>query len=419
MKLSSLTLKNFKCFSSASLLLHPRMNVLVGVNGTGKSSMLEALRVATGALFLGVDKYEGKIAAPGIIQDDVRLENLEPLYPTVIEATGSINTFDVDHEDVPQYEDITWIRSMDKHGGRTTLIKAKKMTEASERMQKAIRENRGTIPLVAYYTTERYKKERKDYGVEADGSRLRGYFNSLDSTTNIKFFQNLFFTETLDATQKQRPSDMLAAVVPAIMECVKCEDVYYDFKKAEIVMVGDDGVHMPMHLLSDGVRSVLSLVMELAFRSYLLNPHKGANAPKETDGVVLIDEIDLHLHPEWQLHILNDLQNAFPKMQFIVTTHAPLVVSAVNDCCIYSVADGKAYDFPLQYGQNADHILQMMGVRKMKEEYQLVLNEYLLLIESGMGHTDKALDCRHKLEEWLGKEHAELKRADMMMSFFS
>ena len=117
MKITNITLKNFKCFSSASLLLHPRMNVLVGVNGTGKSSMLEALRVAVGALFLGVDKYEGKIAAPGIIPDDVRLENLEPLYPTVIEAKGSINTFDVDHEDIPQYENITWIRSMDKHGG--------------------------------------------------------------------------------------------------------------------------------------------------------------------------------------------------------------------------------------------------------------------------------------------------------------
>jgi len=257
------------------------MNVLVGVNGTGKSSMLEAIRVAIGALFLGVDKYEGKIAAPGIIADDVRLENLEPLYPVAIEAKGSINTFDANHEESPKYEDITWIRSMEKHGGSTTRIKAKKMSEVSEQMQRAIRENRGTIPLVAYYSTDRYKKERKDYGVEADGSRLRGYFNSLDSTTNIKFFQNLFFTETLDATQKQRPSEMLAAVVSAIKECVKCKEVYYDFKKAEIIMVGEDDVHMPMHLLSDGVRSVLSLVMELAFRSYLLNPHKGADAPKE------------------------------------------------------------------------------------------------------------------------------------------
>ena len=158
MKLNSITLKNFKCFSDAFLQLHPKMNVLVGVNGTGKSSMLEALRVAAGALFLGVDKYEGKIAAPGIIPDDVRLEKLEPLYPTVIEAHGSINTFDANYEDTPKYEDITWIRSMDKHGGRTTMIKAKKMTEASERMQKAIRENRGVIPLLAYYNTERYKK---------------------------------------------------------------------------------------------------------------------------------------------------------------------------------------------------------------------------------------------------------------------
>ena len=149
MKIDNIILKNFKCFSSASVQLHPRMNVLVGVNGTGKSSMLEAIRVAIGALFLEVDKYKGKIAAPAIIADNVRLENLEPLYPVVIEAKGSVNTFNANHEESPEYEDITWIRSLDKHGRTTTKNRAKKMSEASERMQRAIREKRGTIPLVA------------------------------------------------------------------------------------------------------------------------------------------------------------------------------------------------------------------------------------------------------------------------------
>ena len=132
----------------------------------------------------------------------------------------------------------------------------------------------------------------------------------------------------------------------------------------------------------------------------------------------LIDEIDLHLHPEWQIHILQDLQKAFPKLQFIVTTHAPLVISALNDCRIYSISSGEVYDFPLQYGRNADSVLQTMGVQKMKQEYQTELESYLLDIENGNGYTKEAMERRKKLDNWLGKEHSDLQKADLMLSFF-
>ena len=79
-------------------------------------------------------------------------------------------------------------------------------------------------------------------------------------------------------------------------------------------------------MLSDGVRSTLAMVMEIAFRCYLLNPHLDEQAAKETTGVVLIDEIDLHLHPAWQKRIIGDLRKAFPELQFIVTTHGLVIM---------------------------------------------------------------------------------------------
>ena len=88
MKLNKINIHNFKCFEDVNIELHPRLNVLMGNNGTGKSSLLEAFRILIGSLYLGYDKYENKIAMPGIVKDDIRLRNidgsLEPQIPAYV-----------------------------------------------------------------------------------------------------------------------------------------------------------------------------------------------------------------------------------------------------------------------------------------------------------------------------------------------
>jgi predicted ATP-binding protein involved in virulence len=174
----------------------------------------------------------------------------------------------------------------------------------------------------------------------------------------------------------------------------------------------------PFRMLSDGVRCTLAMVMELAFRCYLLNPHLGVDAPLRTKGVVLIDEIDLHLHPSWQTHIINDLRSTFPEIQFFVTTHAPLVISQVDDCSIYNISEQQIYDFPNQNGRDVNYIVEQMGVPYIKSESKQQLDIYFGMIDSGKGKTMEALALRKDLEKLLGEKHAELKRADMLLSFF-
>ena len=87
---------------------------------------------------------------------------------------------------------------------------------------------------------------------------------------------------------------------------------------------------MPVSQLSDGIRNTVALVADLAYRAVQLNPHLAERAALETDGIVLIDEVDMHLHPSWQQTILTSLREAFPKVQFIVTTHSPQVLSTVQ-----------------------------------------------------------------------------------------
>ena len=376
MHINQIHLKNFRCYEDVEIEFHPRFNIFVGINGTGKSSALEALRIAIGALFLGVDKYKDKIASPGISQDDVRLSRLEQQYPVVISSKGMIEDFSADG--ASRTVEIEWERSLTTKGGATRSANAKEMKEASVRMQEAIRKHKGihNIPLVAYYSTDRFKKEKKDVGVEPDGSRLRGYYNALDPLTNIKFFLDLYYTETLSALQHGAPSVVLQAVNEAVKKCVDCDDLMFDIKRQELLLIQRDTHQgIPFHLLSDGVRSMLALVMEMAFRCYLLNPHLGKEAALLTSGVVLIDEIDLHLHPAWQKRVVKDLQTAFPRIQFVVTTHAPLVIGSLRDGKIFTIKDNQVYDFPLQTGKDANYILNEMGTSEMDDAIKRALTE--------------------------------------------
>lgn len=419
MKINNIRLRNYRCFEDISLEFHDKFNLIVGINGTGKTAILEALRIAIGSLFLSVDKYKDKISSPTISQDDVRLQNLEQQFPVFINTVGDIDEFDTN---TSLFRTLSWERSLDTKGGNTKHINAKEMKNASSEMQRRIRdiEVETTIPLIAYYSTERFKKEKKDVGVEPDGSRLRGYYHALDPLTNIKFFLDLWNTETLSDLQNNTRSPMLAAVAEAVKSCINnCEDAKFDIKQQELIMImKETHEKLPFHVLSDGVRSMFAMVMEIAFRCYLLNPHLGERAAKETSGVVLIDEIDLHLHPEWQMRVIDDLRRTFPAIQFIVTTHAPLVIGSLNDGRIFNISDRRIFEFPLQHGRDANYILREMGSDEMNKDLKDELQTYCSLIEAGNGKTDEALKLRTALEEKLGLGHTELERADLMLSFF-
>lgn len=414
MRIKNIDIKNFRCYEAATLNFHPRINIMVGVNGTGKTSVLEAIRILLGGIYCEIDKVENKITMPTITEDDVRLHNLEFQFDSKIEGSMELDAH------LAHNQEATWDRWLEKKGGKTKFRKSKDVKALSSRIQEIIRHGeKEAVPLIAYYSTDRYKKEKRNTGFEADGSRLRGYYNALDTMSNSWFFLNIIRTETYAEIQEGTSSPILKLVYDVIRQCVpNCKELQHNIKQDRLIIKLDNGEQMPYGALSDGVRSVLSLAMELALRCYLLNPYLGENAAKLTSGVVLIDEIDLHLHPEWQLHIVNDLAKVFPRVQFIMSTHAPLVISSIKEGKIFSIADQQVYDFPNQYGQKTDQILKTMGSPLGSRDIDNILADYRLLIEQGRGETKEALQMRRNLEKFLGQNHDELRRTDIMLRLF-
>lgn len=423
MVIKTLHAKNFRLLEDTTVTFHPKFTLIAGANGKGKTTLLEALRIMLGALFLKFDKEKDKLASPSMLRDDVRLSNMEPQYPVELTATAEIPEVPAHKSKSKSKSEIKWTRTLETKGGRTTSKEAKEMQQVSEDLQAAVRRGHETtvIPLVAYFSTDRFKKEKRDVGVEAAGSRLRGYYNALDAWTNTNFFLNTWYTETLSALQNgELSTEMLQAVETAIKNTVtNCSRVYFDIRYKELLIVREsDGNKIPFHMLSDGLRCTLAMVMEIAMRCALLNPALGKDAPLKTPGVVVIDEIDLHLHPEWQLRIIDDLCRAFPQMQFIATTHAPIVIGSLHNGKILSIDRGEVHEFPLQYGRDANYILREMNSSEMQKAIKDKIQKYHSLIEQSQGRSPEALELRTALEEILGAGHPEIQQADLLLSLY-
>lgn len=121
---------------------------------------------------------------------------------------------------------------------------------------------------------------------------------------------------------------------------------------------------IPLSQMSDEYKSTISLIADIAYRMAVLNPQIGSDVINKTDGVILIDEVDLHLHPAWQHRILGDLQEIFPRVQFIVTTHAPAVISSAKSENLMILKDYEVFEANVEsYGNDINSILKdIMGV---------------------------------------------------------
>lgn len=361
MRLEQITLKNYRCFSDLTVEFHPELTVLIAPNGAGKTSILDAARVALWPFVKGFDLGSQTGKGASVQLADVRLTqmidgNMEPQIPSAIEATGRVLRDDE--------ESVTWVQTRERMKPGTSTLGdgwTKAITDLGKKMERQVRAPLDTapinLPLITYMGTSRlwfegrFTSEAKETTLDkSDYSRTSGYLNCLAYASSFKAFTSWYGwiyrsyrEKQIDALERkielseagQRFANTIEVVKTAVDALVKAATGWHSLEYSashnqQLVMRHDKLGVMPVDMLSDGLRNTIAMVADLAFRASKLNPHLGTQAALLTPGVALIDEVDMFLHPSWQQTILGSLRTAFPKVQFIVTTHSPQVLSTIH-----------------------------------------------------------------------------------------
>ena len=372
MKLKKVKITNYRCFKEADIDFDEHTTLIVGKNGAGKTAILDAVALST--FLLGI---EGGVSR-SISKEDARYEfhdldgTVDPQhqFPVNIESIG----------DCLDNHEVKWVRSLNSESGNTTVKEARELTNISKDTQKRIMTGDKSLilPLISYYGTGRLyaqKKEKKNIKSLTEFKRQVGYVDCMAAESNEKLMLNWFQIQTLKSLQEQQRTGkvekplLLKTVESAICKCFerisgsKNVDIVFDLDTHRLVLnfESTDGSlqKFAMDEMSDGYKNTLSMIGDIAYRMAVLNPMLGDKVLEETTGVVVIDEIDLHLHPQWQQTIISDLNTIFPKIQFIVSSHAPAVINSVAREQIRILDNGEIYMPAAQtYGRDANSILR-------------------------------------------------------------
>ena len=414
MKILSIELENFWGFEHFGARLDPDFNLVVGDNGYGKTAFLEGLAVGLGSFFLGTD---GAVPTNGIDGADIRCEvhefqglpTVEYRYPSTVRCSGQI-----------EGQTLTWSRSLNAKHGRTTRQDASQLSKKARQICQEIREGASRpLPVLAYYGTRRLWRLKKDREKLARhlGSRFDGYEDCLDPASNHKQLTEWMRQQAGVALQSGKTVPHVAAVEEAVVSCIGgAKGFYYNHRFLELRVQLQDGRELPFELLSDGYRNMIAMVADIAWRAAVLNPHFGDAAARKSTGVVLIDEIDLHLHPAWQRSVIANLRRSFPGIQFVATTHSPQVISSARREWILSLKGGLDSPAGVGFveGKDSNSILAgEMGVPERPEEMKSALTEVFDLIDRG--DFPKATKKVGELEKKLGMDDSELVRARWLL----
>ena len=424
MRIDQLRLIHFRGISDLTLDFPERTTVLVGVNGAGKSSILDALR------FL-LMRFSEHLHAVLLAKDDPRLLRQRAQAASVPSLSDiQVGRLNLQLEVLASIEGRTLNWSIASQpaplGGFEVLASLQGTLPFFEaHSAQAWKNPQLSIPLFAYYFGGYYSAEEEDpkYTEEAIQNQFSAYEHALDGTAIasavpfVKWFRQREDYENEKRTENSLFRDaQLEAVRGAVRELLPGLDNLRIRRQPARMLIQKRGAELELKHLSAGERYLLALGGDIARRLALANP--AAQEPRLCNGVILIDEIETHLHPGWQRKIIPALERTFPNCQFIVATHSPQVLSEVRPVSIYLLdqeqGELKVTRPSLSYGRDTNRILEeVMGVPERPDEIRQKLGEYFRLI--AMGKQENARALRQELEKEIGPDEPEFARADVLI----
>lgn len=339
-RINEISFKDYRRFKDEKFVFNKQLTVLIGKNGCGKTSILEGVAVGIGAFLNGIDDVTD---TKNIYKEDIRFsleDNAE--MPVRYDYPPTIVNFKSKFIN----QEIKWSRtkaSLDT--ARTSTKDSNVVTTVVRELVSDIRffndEREIVLPIFSYHGVGRvanFTRDMRTLEKTEKLSRFVGYKDCLKPASNYKFFVNWYRKMKYREFEYSKKIPVLVAVNDSIKKALtmltegeenEVKDIL--FNEGEISVLFLNGSIVPVSYLSDGYKNIIGIISDIAYRMAILNPKLGQDILLKTPGIILIDEIEVHLHPKWQQRILRILKEVFPRVQFIISTHSPMVVSSTEE----------------------------------------------------------------------------------------
>ena len=382
MKLQTLTMENFRACEQLELELGSRLTVLLGNNGSGKTSVLDGIAIGLGAVLTHLPSVSGiTFRKSGDIRQQGNL--LAPYTRIGLEMPNRLKWDRVKRRDKSKITAMATPPPVGLKGLEAYLDESViDRLNAGEEYE---------LPIMAYYGVSRAVLEvpLRRKGFPKEHTRLEALSQSLEAQSSFRSAFIWFYNKENEEhrLQKEKRSfDVTLKELDAVRRAIN--QVFPDISNPHIELnplrlaVTINGETLDLMQLSDGYKTLLGLVIDLSMRMGLANPH--LKDPLSAEAVVMIDEVDLHLHPSWQQRVLADLLRTFSNTQFILTTHSPFVVEALNN----HLKRGKLGELPTQ-DKEIDSLIPLSTIEV--RAYLMENGAKHLLIDEETGLVDDAL----------------------------
>jgi predicted ATP-binding protein involved in virulence len=418
MIIKQIRLQNFRLFEDITVDFDDRLNVFLGLNGSGKSALLEAVEFSLfrkyinpllGMGIMGIDKMKKN----PLVQNK-NISNVGLFVDTIISNDSKI----IEASSIP-----VLLGNRDNYPFLQQLIPTMDIDT--------------NYPLVAFYITDKDKSfyNKINRLIEPEFPQFAAFKNALrNDILAFSSFTNWFDTELnyensirleKDMTYRSPKLQLVRLAFDIFLKAISGDtfknlriklEPRKNFEPHNIVLIiTKDGIDIPVDYLSAGEKSMILLVSDLVKRLFIANP--SLENPLEGTGIVLIDEIDLHLHPKWQREVLPALLATFPNLQFIVTTHSPQVLSKIHKQHLFVLKDGQVKRPPSTYGKDTNLILnEVFDISERPDDIKKMLADCMQLLE-----TDKIVEGKKLLAELttlLGEDDPEIIHTTTYLNMF-
>lgn len=413
MRVSRLKLANLRAIEKAEFRFRPGFNLVAGVNGVGKTSVLDALGVCLSAIVRQANdmRYRSRTFSP----DDLRIGAEALTVECEVELEGAAYTYLVHNPGgigIPRKKGPgDWQARVRRRPPRAEFV-----GDAPSRMATP---SNGR-PLAVLFATQRASASAREPTNLAAAGGIDAACSGALSTRGLRIGEFAAWLRVLWTMAAERPA--AAHVLEAFRAAVSrflpgYSDLRIDSDAWLGLLIDRNDISLPVAQLSDGERGVLAMVLDLTRRLAQANPEMRDPAA-EAEAVVLIDEIELHLHPAWQRQIVRNLAETFPKCQFIATTHSPQVIGEVPHDHVHIIADGEVYSPPRSFGMDSSRVLEeIMGADPRTKAVKALLSEISRMI--GEDRYDDARALLAALSRKLGEDDPEVTRVRTLLDFMT